>query len=55
MVRLKLKKDKINNFLKEIKINAESSMINEIGCRRFDVIQDDEDHSRIALFRPLWS
>ena len=49
MVRLKLKKDKIINGLKEIKINAESSVINETGCRRFDVIQDEEDPSRIAL------
>ena len=49
MVRLKLKKDKIINGLKEIKINAESSVNNETGCRRFDVIQDEEDPSRIAL------
>ena len=49
MVRLKLKKDKIINGLKEIKINAESSVINETNCRRFDVIQDEEDPSRIAL------
>ena len=49
MVRLKVKKDRINNFLNEIKINAESSVINETGCRRFDVIQDEEDSSRVAL------
>ncbi len=49
MVRLKLKKDKIINGLKEIQINAESSVNNETGCRRFDVIQDEENPSRIAL------
>ena len=41
MVRLKLKKDKIINGLKEIQINAESSVNNETGCRRFDVIQEE--------------
>ena len=45
MVRLKLKKDKIINGLKEIQINAESSVNNETGCIRFDVIQDEEDPS----------
>ena len=49
MVRLKLKKDKIINGLKETQINAESSVNNETGCIRFDVIQDEEDPSRIAL------
>ena len=36
-----MKKDKINNFLEEIRISAESSVINETGCRRFDVIHYD--------------
>tara|TARA_B100001179_G_C18579074_1_gene399009 strand:+ start:850 stop:1545 length:696 start_codon:yes stop_codon:yes gene_type:complete len=49
MVRFQLKKDKINDFLKEMILDAEGSVSLEPGCRRFDIIQDEEVKSNIAL------
>ena len=43
MVRLKVKKDKINDFIKESIGDSQGSVINEPGCRRFDIIQDQND------------
>ncbi|NCG35037.1 MAG: hypothetical protein GWO78_03460 [Dehalococcoidales bacterium] len=45
MVRLKVKEDKINEFIKESIGDSHGSVINEPGCRRFDIIQDQNDPS----------
>ncbi len=49
MMRLQLKKDKVNDFLREMILGAEGSVSLEPECRRFDIIQDEEDESNIAL------
>ncbi|GIS30837.1 MAG: hypothetical protein Ct9H90mP2_12200 [Dehalococcoidia bacterium] len=45
MVRLKVKEEKIQEFIEESIGDAAGSVKNEPGCRRFDIIQD----SRIRL------
>ena len=49
MVRFEIKQDKIKKFIEEMKLDAEGSVKNEPGCRRFDIIQDEEVESKIAL------
>ena len=49
MVRFEVKKDKIRKFIEEMKLDAEGSVKNEPGCRRFDIIQDTEVENKIAL------
>ena len=49
MMRLQLKKEKVNDFLREMILGAEGSVSLEPGCRRFDIIQDEEVKSNIAL------
>lgn len=43
MVRIKVKEDRINDFIKASIGDAEGSVRNEPGCRRFDIIQDAGD------------
>ncbi|MBF16627.1 MAG: hypothetical protein CL740_06450 [Chloroflexi bacterium] len=42
MVRLEVKKDKINEFINESISDARGSVEFEPGCRRFDIVQDNE-------------
>jgi len=49
MVRLKVKEDKTNDFIKESIRDSHGSVINEPGCRRFDIIQDQNDSSLFAF------
>ena len=49
MVRLKVKKEKINEFIKESIKDAVGSVDIEPGCRRFDIIQDQTDPTLFAF------
>ena len=52
MVRLKVKAEKIEEFIKESIGDAEGSVKNEPGCRRFDIIQENRV-SFIKIFKEL--
>jgi autoinducer 2-degrading protein len=49
MVRFKVKADKVDGFLKESVEDARGSVLTEPGCRRFDVIHDDQDKTMVAF------
>ena len=49
MVRLKAKQDHINDFIKASIADATGSVLNEPGCRRFDIIQDETDPTLFAF------
>ena len=49
MVRLSVKEDKVDEFIKESIGDAEGSVRNEPGCRRFDIIQDSTDPTQFAF------
>ncbi len=49
MVRFKLKADKVNDFLANAVLDAKGSVLTEPGCRRFDVIQDNNDPTTVAF------
>jgi autoinducer 2-degrading protein len=49
MVRFKVNKDKVDDFLRESVQDAKGSVLTEPGCRRFDVIQDDQDPTMVAF------
>jgi autoinducer 2-degrading protein len=49
MVRLKVKQDRIDDFIKASIGDSEGSVRNEPGCRRFDIIQDAEDPALFAF------
>jgi autoinducer 2-degrading protein len=49
MVRLKVKKDRIDDFIKASIGDGDGSVRNEPGCRRFDVIQDAQDPTLFAF------
>ena len=48
MVRLKVKKENIDDFIKESIKDAVGSVDIEPGCRRFDIIQDQTDPTLFA-------
>ena len=49
MVRIKVKEDKIQEFIESSIGDAEGSVMNEPGCRRFDIIQDNSDPTNFAF------
>ena len=49
MVRLKVKEEKIQEFIEESIGDAAGSVKNEPGCRRFDIIQDSTDPTQFAF------
>jgi len=49
MVRLKVFPERLDDFIKEMIEDARGSVLNEPGCRRFDIIQDLEDPTSLAL------
>ena len=49
MVRLKVKEEKIQEFIEESIGDAAGSVKNEPGCRRFDIIQDSSDPTQFAF------
>jgi len=49
MVRLKVKQDHINDFIKASIADGTGSVLNEPGCRRFDIIQDETDPTLFAF------
>ena len=49
MVRLKIKVDKVEEFIKASIGDGEGSVRNEPGCRRFDIIQDGTDPTKFAF------
>ena len=51
MVRIKVKEDKIQEFIESSIGDAEGSVMNEPGCRRFDIIQDNSVFMHSVLLR----
>ena len=49
MVRLKVKQDHINDFIKASIADGTGSVLHEPGCRRFDIIQDETDPTLFAF------
>ncbi len=49
-VAFTIKAERIDDFLREIAVNAASAVRDEPGCMRFDVLQDREDPARIHLY-----
>ena len=49
MVRLKVKQDHIGEFISASIGDAEGSVLNEPGCRRFDIIQSADDPTSFAF------
>lgn len=49
MVRLKVKEDRIDDFITASIGDAKGSVMNEPGCRRFDIVQDANDPTSFAF------
>lgn len=49
-VSFRIQPDRLQDFITAIGKNATAAVRDEPGCRRFDVIQDNEDPSRISLY-----
>ena len=49
MVRLKVKHDHINDFIKASIADGTGSVLHEPNCRRFDIIQDETDPTLFAF------
>ncbi len=49
MVRLKVKQARIDDFIKASIEDGTGSVLNEPGCRRFDIIQDETDPTLFAF------
>ena len=49
MVRLKVKQDHIDDFIKASIADGTGSVLHEPGCRRFDIIQDETDPTLFAF------
>ena len=49
MVRIKVKPEHLDEFIVEMIGDAEGSVMNEPGCRRFDIVQDMDDPTSLAL------
>lgn len=49
MVRLKVKQDYLNDFINASIADGTGSVLNEPGCRRFDIIQDETDPTLFAF------
>jgi len=50
IVDIHVKHDHLNHFLEAMLANAKSSLIDEPGCVRFDVIQDEADPTHLILY-----
>ena len=49
MVHVEIKKDRLDEFLKAITIDAEGSRLEE-GCYRFDILRDPENPCKFTFF-----
>ena len=49
MVRLKVKEDRIDDFIEASIGDAKGSVMNEPGCRRFDIVQAADDPTSFAF------
>ena len=49
MVRLKVKQDHINDFIKASIADGTGSVLREPNCHRFDIIQDETDPALFAF------
>ena len=49
MVRLKVKQDRIDDFITASIADSTGSVLNEPGCHRFDIIQDETDPTLFAF------
>lgn len=51
MMRLKVKEDRIDDFIAASTEDARNSVENEPGCRQFDVVQDKADSTSFAFYQ----
>ena len=49
MVRIKVKPQHLEDYIREMIGDAAGSVADERGCRRFDIIQDKDDPTKIGL------
>ena len=49
MVRLKVKHDHVNDFIKASIADGTGSVLHEPNCHRFDIIQDETDPTLFAF------
>ncbi len=49
MVRIRVKPEHLEDFIHEMIGDAEGSVLNEPGCRRFDIIQDETEPTKLGL------
>lgn len=49
MVRIRVKPEHLEDFIREMISDAEGSVLNEPGCRRFDIIQDEAEPTKLGL------
>ncbi len=49
MVRIRVKRQHLDDYLREMIADAEGSVLNEPGCRRFDIIQDEAEPTKLGL------
>jgi autoinducer 2-degrading protein len=54
MVRLTVKQDRIDDFIKASIADGTGSVLHEPGCRRFDIIQD-ETNPRLFAFTEVYN
>ena len=48
--RLEIKPDKVNEFMALLKHHLKWTMENEPGCRRFDIVKDEQDDNIFHLY-----
>ncbi len=49
MVRTRVKPEHLEAYIREMIADAEGSVLNEPGCRRFDVMRDEGDPTKLGL------
>ena len=49
MVRIRVKPQHLEDYIREMIADAEGSVLHEPGCRRFDIIQDVDEPTKLGL------
>jgi (4S)-4-hydroxy-5-phosphonooxypentane-2,3-dione isomerase len=49
MVRIRIKADHLKDFIGEMIGDGKGSVLHEPGCRRFDIIQDEDEPTKLGL------
>jgi autoinducer 2-degrading protein len=52
LVKVRIKPEERERFLKAIEVDAEGSERDEPGCLRFNVLQDEQEHNVYYFYAP---